>query len=114
VIKRDSAYCDPSNQSEIYMTRQARNLILTDSQAACLVALRHRKNSKAGIAIRAKLDLINTAAAIRAIVRLGLAKQDPTSVAYNRAREDLPFRPFRIDRGATVVFWALAPSALKF
>lgn len=52
------------------MPVKARNLILTDSQAACLIALRHCKDSKSKIAIEAKLDLIKTAAALGALARL--------------------------------------------
>jgi hypothetical protein len=60
------------------MTPTGRNLVLTKSQAACLIALRHRKNSKTEIAIQAKLDLVKTAVALRALVWLGLAKQGQT------------------------------------
>jgi Mn-dependent DtxR family transcriptional regulator len=58
------------------MARKAQNPILTKSQAACLIALRHRKDSKTEIAIQAKLDLIKTAAGLGALARLRLAKQD--------------------------------------
>jgi DNA-binding IclR family transcriptional regulator len=58
------------------MTPKARNLVLTKSQAACLIALRHRKDSKTEIAIQAKLDLTKTATGLSALARLGLAKQD--------------------------------------
>jgi len=58
------------------MARKAQNPILTKSQAACLIALRHSKDSKTEIAIQAKLDLIKTAAGLGALARLGLAKQD--------------------------------------
>jgi hypothetical protein len=58
------------------MARKAQNPILTKSQAACLIAPRHRKDSKTEIAIQAKLDLIKTAAGLGALARLGLAKQD--------------------------------------
>jgi len=54
----------------------ARNLILTESQAACLIALRHCKDSQSTIAIEAKLDLAKTATALRALARLGLAGHD--------------------------------------
>jgi hypothetical protein len=55
------------------MPLKAQNLVLTKSQAACLVALQHRKGSKAEIAILARLDLLKTAAALRVLKRLGLA-----------------------------------------
>jgi DNA-binding IclR family transcriptional regulator len=57
------------------MTSKARNIVLTKSQAACLIALRRRKDSKTEIAIQAKLDLIKTATALRALARIGLARQ---------------------------------------
>jgi hypothetical protein len=55
------------------MTPKAQSLVLTKSQAACLIALRHGKDSKTGIARRAKLDLIKTATELRTLPRLGLA-----------------------------------------
>jgi hypothetical protein len=55
------------------MTRQARSLVLTKSQAACLIALRDRKHAKTEIAIQAKLDLIKTATELGTLARLGLA-----------------------------------------
>ena len=64
---------------------KARNLVLTKSQAACLVALRHRKDSKAKIAILAKLDLLKTAAALRVLLRLGLAQQDRAKAWHTTA-----------------------------
>jgi hypothetical protein len=84
--KHDSAYCDLANQWEVHMPLKARNLVLTKSQAACLVALRHRKGRKAGIAILAKLDLLKTAAALRVLMRLGLARQDRTQAWHTTAR----------------------------
>ena len=68
------------------MPLKARNLVLTKSQAACLIALRHRKVSKAEIAIQAKLDLIKTATALGALARLGLAKQDEAKRWHTTAR----------------------------
>jgi len=58
------------------MTPTARGLVLTKSQAACLIALLDRKDAKTEIAIHAKLDLIKAAAALQALARLGLAEQD--------------------------------------
>jgi Mn-dependent DtxR family transcriptional regulator len=58
------------------MKSKARNLILTKSQAACLIALRRRKDSKPEIAIQAKLDLTKTAAGLGALARIGLASQN--------------------------------------
>ena len=58
------------------MPLKARGLVLTKSQAACLIALRNGKVSKTEIAIQAKLDLIKTATALGTLARLGLAKQN--------------------------------------
>ena len=58
------------------MTSKARNLVLTKSQAACLIALRRRKDSKPEIAIQAKLDLTKTATGLKALARIGLARQN--------------------------------------
>jgi Mn-dependent DtxR family transcriptional regulator len=99
--KHDSAYCSLANQSEVRMPFKARNLVLTKSQAACLVALQHRKGSKAKIAILAKVDLLKTAAALRVLMRLGLARQDRTKAWHTTARaktcrfETVPDRPRR-------------------
>src|SRR5262244_2567652 len=83
------------------MPVKARNLILTNSQAACLIALRHCKDSKSKIAIEAKLDLIKTATALGALARLGLAKQNPAKKWHATARgrtcryETVPDHPRR-------------------
>jgi Mn-dependent DtxR family transcriptional regulator len=68
------------------MTPKAQNLVLTKSQAACLTALRHRKDSKTAIAIQAKLDLIKTATELGALARLGLAKQAQAKRWHTTAR----------------------------
>src|SRR6266699_3061968 len=68
------------------MTPKAQNLVLTKSQAVCLIALRHRKDSKTAIAIQAKLDLIKTATELGALTRLGLAKQGQARRWYTTAR----------------------------
>jgi hypothetical protein len=68
------------------MTPKARNLVLTKSQAACLIALRHRKDSKTEIAIQAKLDLIKTAAELGVLARLGLAKHSRAKGWHTTAR----------------------------
>jgi Mn-dependent DtxR family transcriptional regulator len=83
------------------MLLKARDLVLTKSQAACLVAIRHRKDSKAEIAILAKLDLLKTAAALRILLRLGLAEQDRAKAWETTPRgkacrfETVPDRPRR-------------------
>jgi DNA-binding IclR family transcriptional regulator len=61
------------------MPIKARNIALTRSQAACLIALRHGKTSKSKVAIEAELDLIETATALAALGQLGLARQNKTS-----------------------------------
>jgi hypothetical protein len=91
------------------MTLKAQNLVLTKSQAACLVALQRRKGSKAEIAILSRLDLLKTAAALRILMQLGLARQDRN--IRPRARKPVVSRPFRIDRGETAMYPALAPGA---
>ena len=55
------------------MDSKVRNLVLTESQAACLAALRSRKESKTKIAIQAKLDLEKAAKALDSLSELGLA-----------------------------------------
>jgi len=57
------------------MNPKVRNLILTESQKACLVALRSRKESKTEIAIQARLDLKKAAKALEALKELGLARR---------------------------------------
>ena len=68
------------------MTPADRNLVLTKSQAACLIALQHGKDSKAEIAIMTKLDLLRTNAALHVLMGLGLAKQDRTTVWHVTVR----------------------------
>jgi Mn-dependent DtxR family transcriptional regulator len=68
------------------MAPKDRNLVLTESQAACLMALRQGKDSKAKIAILTKLDLLKTNAALRVLMGLGLAKQDRTTAWHATAR----------------------------
>ena len=72
------------------MTSKARNIVLTKSQAACLIALRRRKDSKTEIAIQAKLDLTKTATELRALARIGLARQNQSKrVAHDHERESM-------------------------
>jgi predicted transcriptional regulator len=83
------------------MTPKTRNLVLTKSQAACLIALRIHKTSQPKIAMEAKLAPVNTAAALRTLARLGLAKQDQSKSWHATARgntccfETGPERPRR-------------------
>jgi predicted transcriptional regulator len=55
---------------------RVRNLYLTQSQAACLIALRHGRDAQSKIAIAAKLGLTKTTAALRTLAELGLAERD--------------------------------------
>jgi predicted transcriptional regulator len=68
------------------MTAKAQRLLLTESQAACLIELRRRKDTKPKIAIEAKLDLKKTSTALRALTYLGLAKQAQTKKWHATAR----------------------------
>jgi predicted ArsR family transcriptional regulator len=87
------------------MTAKTRNLVLTESQAACLVALRIHKESQPKIAMEAKLALAKTAATLRTLARLGLAQQDQSKSWHATARgktcrfETLPERSRR-DNGS--------------
>ena len=58
------------------MPLKARGLVLTKSHAACLTAVRNGKVAKTEIAILAKLDLTQTAAALGTLEQLGLVKQN--------------------------------------
>ena len=58
------------------MPAKAPTVALTRSQAACLIALRNGKYSKTTVAIEAKLDLIETLAALAVLARLGLAREN--------------------------------------
>ena len=68
------------------MTPKARKIVLTESQAACLIALRRLKDSKTEIAIQVKLDLIKTATELGALARLGLAKHSRAKGWHATAR----------------------------
>jgi predicted transcriptional regulator len=58
------------------MPAKARTLVLTEAQAACLVALRNHKEAKTRIAIEAGLDLKQTEDGLVALKQLGLARRD--------------------------------------
>jgi DNA-binding IclR family transcriptional regulator len=62
------------------------NLALTNSQAACLIALRQGNETKPSLAIAAKLDLTKTATALAVLARLGLAKQNQAKRWHATAR----------------------------
>jgi len=57
------------------MTLKAERILLTESQAACLEALRDDRESKSNIAIAARLDLKKTAAALEALRKLRLVER---------------------------------------
>jgi predicted transcriptional regulator len=86
VTMPDGAYWVVPNQSEAGMPFKGRSLVLTKSQAACLIALRNGKVSKPEIAIQAKLALIRTATALGTLARLGLARQDQAKRWHTTAR----------------------------
>ena len=95
------------------MTSKARNLVLTNSQTACLIALRRRKDSKPEIAIQAKLDLTKTATGLKARRGLdSLGKTNRKDGTRPRAGKHVASRLFRIDRGVTV--GSLAPGARAY
>ena len=88
------------------MNPKARSLILTESQAACLVALRFRKESKTEIAIQAKLDLKKAATALETLKELGLARRGEINRWHFTARgRNCRFKtiPDRIRRGSALL-----------
>lgn len=50
--------------------------VLTESQAACLIALRRGKDTKPSVAIEARLDLPKAAHRLEALRQFGLSEQD--------------------------------------
>ena len=87
------------------MNPGARSLILTESQAACLVALRLRKESKTEIAIQAKLNLKKAAMALDALKELGLAGRGEMNSWHPTGRgRNCRFKtiPDRIRRGSAL------------
>ena len=68
------------------MSLKARNIVLTKSQAACLIALRNGKGSKSEISLQAKLDLQKTATSLGILARLQLAKQGKTKRWHTTSR----------------------------
>ena len=87
------------------MPIKPRNLSLTNSQAACLIALRHGNETKPSIAITAKLDMTKAATALAVLARLGLAKQNQTKRWHVTARGKIcryNAVPDRLHRGRDV------------
>jgi len=68
------------------MPLKGRSYALTESQAACLIALRNGKVSKPEIAIQAKVDLGKTAAALGVLAWLQLARQGQAKKWHATAR----------------------------
>ena len=62
------------------------NLLLSNSQAACLNALRLHIETQPKIAVEAKLTLRKTAGVLRSLARLGLALQDQNKKWHITAR----------------------------
>jgi Mn-dependent DtxR family transcriptional regulator len=73
----DTAYCDGESTGERSMPRTP-NLLLTQTQAACLIAVRGGRNSQSKIAIEAKLGLTRATTALRKLAELGLARRHQT------------------------------------
>ena len=73
----NTAYCDGESTGERNVPR-ARNLLLTQAQAACLIALRSGSDSQPKIAMQAKLGLSKAMAALRNLAELGLAQRHQT------------------------------------
>jgi predicted transcriptional regulator len=87
------------------MDTKVRNFVLTESQAACLAALRSRKESKTKIAIQAKLDLEKAAKALDSLSELGLARRGAMNSWHLTARgRNCHFKtiPDRIRRGSAL------------
>ncbi len=61
------------------MPGKARTIVLTESQAACLIALRHHPDTKTGVAIAAKVTITKAAAALSILKNLRLADKDQTN-----------------------------------
>ena len=97
---RDGIIGSPESIQESPMPIKTRNFALTRSQAACLTALRHGKNSKSKVALEAELDLIETVTALAALGQLGLARQNEATrtwraTAHGKACRYKMFRTVR-------------------
>src|SRR6266480_1353170 len=94
------------------MTSKARNLVLTKSQAACLIALRRRKDSKPEIAIQRSLILPRRQLSSEHWRGLDLpGKTNRKGGTRPRAGKHVASRLFRIDCGVTVGSLAPVPCA---
>src|SRR5258707_13319417 len=80
---------------------KARNLFLTEPQAACLIALRHGRDSQSKIAVEAKLSITKTTATLGALAKLGLAERNQAKAWHATRRgktcrvDTVPDRPRR-------------------
>ena len=68
------------------MAPKVPSLILTESQAACLIALRSGKLSKPRIAIEAKVSVSKADTTLHRLAQLGLAKQDRSKKWHTTTR----------------------------
>ena len=107
-------YCGafPNQVRRASVNLKVRNLILTESQKACLEALRSHKESKTDIAIQAKLDLKKAEKAFEALKGLGLAKRSEMN-RWNLTRRGRECRctiiPDQLRRGRALA----GPGALR-
>jgi predicted transcriptional regulator len=80
---------------------RARNLFLTEPQAACLIALRNGRDSQSKVAIEAKLSITKATAVLRALAELGLAERNRAKAWHATPRgktcrfDTVPHRPRR-------------------
>src|SRR5260370_14925470 len=80
---------------------KARNRFFTEPQAACLIALRHGRDSQSKLAIAAKLSITKTTATLGALAKLGLAERNQAKAWHATRRgktcrfDTVPDRPRR-------------------
>ena len=72
---------------------KATKLVLTQPQAACLIALREGIETPPKIAMEAKLALAKTSAVLRMLARLRTGRTGSNqTMAYDKARKSMPLR----------------------
>src|SRR5260370_6339019 len=80
---------------------KARNRFFTEPQAACLIALRHGRDSQSKLAIAAKLSITKTTATLGALAKLGIAGRNQAKAWHATRRgktcrfDTVPDRPRR-------------------
>src|SRR5260370_11967319 len=80
---------------------KARNRFFTEPQAACLIALRHGRDSQSKLAIAAKLSTAKTTATLGALAKIGLAERNQAKAWHATRRgktcrfDTVPDRPRR-------------------